>query len=96
MTITGLGRINPVDNPTDTKGTRSVQRSGAGHDDIINISEEALKKAEAYYLAEIARDTPDVRTDLVEQVKQKIKDPSYINAAIIDATASKIMDAYGL
>ena len=95
MTITGIGNINPLDNLTTTKGTRSAQRSGAGHD-TINISEEALKQAEAYYLAEIARDTPDVRTDLVEQIKQKIKDPSYINAAIIDATASKIMDAYGL
>jgi negative regulator of flagellin synthesis FlgM len=95
MTITGLGHINPVDNLTNTKGTRSAQRSDAARD-VINVSEEALKKAEAYYLAEIARDTPEVRADLVEQIKQKIKDPSYINAAVIDATASKIMDAYGL
>jgi negative regulator of flagellin synthesis FlgM len=95
MTINSIGNINPLDNLTNTKNTRNVPRSAPGHD-AINISEEALRKAEAYYLAEIAHDTPEVRTDLVEQIKQKIKDPSYINAAVIDMTASKIMDAYGL
>jgi anti-sigma28 factor (negative regulator of flagellin synthesis) len=95
MTITGLGHINPVDNHTNTKGTRGAPPSDAARD-VINVSEEALKKAEAYYLAEIARDTPDVRADLVERMKQKINDPSYLTAEIIDATASKIMDAFGL
>jgi negative regulator of flagellin synthesis FlgM len=95
MTINRLENINPLDNLTNAKSTRGAPRSDAARD-VINVSEEALKKAEAYYLAEIARDTPDVRTELVEQIREKIKDPAYINAAIIDATAAKLMDAYGL
>ena len=95
MTINRLENIKPLDELTGAKGTRNTPRPDAGRD-VINVSEEALKKAEAYYLAEIARDTPDVRTELVEQIREKIKDPSYLNAAIIDATAAKLMDAYGL
>ena len=52
--------------------------------------------AEAYYLKGIADETPDVRSDLVAQIKEKIKNPDYLNAQTISATAEKIMQAYGI
>ncbi|MDR1784925.1 MAG: flagellar biosynthesis anti-sigma factor FlgM [Spirochaetaceae bacterium] len=95
MTIEKLGGINPLNGLDNAK--RPKNASGApGNRDVINVSEEGLKKAEAYYLAEIASATSDVRAELVERIKEKIKDPGYISAAVIDSTASKIMDAYGL
>jgi negative regulator of flagellin synthesis FlgM len=95
MTIERLGGINPLDNLNNAQKTKNTARTSQAPD-VINVSQEALRKAEAYYLAEIANETSDVRAELVEQIKEKIKDPSYINAAIIDSAAERIMDAFGL
>jgi negative regulator of flagellin synthesis FlgM len=95
MTISSIGGTNPLDNVNKTQRTRNTARP-AEASDVINLSDEARLKAEAYYLAEIAASVPDVRADLVERIKEKIKDPAYINTAVIDSTAAKIMDAYGL
>jgi negative regulator of flagellin synthesis FlgM len=96
MMIDKLGGINPLDALNKTKKTGGVPKPPLVPDDVISVSAEALRKAEAYHLAEIAAATPDVRADLVEKIKEKIKDPSYINAAVIDSAASRIMEAYGL
>jgi negative regulator of flagellin synthesis FlgM len=95
MMIERIGGINPLDNLNNTQRTKSTARASQAPD-VINVSEEALKKAEAYYLAEIANETSDVRAELIAQIKEKIKDPSYINAAIVDSAAERIMDAFGL
>ena len=52
--------------------------------------------AEAYYLSEVAAETPDVRSERVAQVREKIKDPAYLNAQTISSTADKILDSFGL
>jgi negative regulator of flagellin synthesis FlgM len=47
-------------------------------------------------LNQVAKETPDVREDLVASIKEKIKDPNYLNPARIALTADRIMAAYGL
>lgn len=95
MTIDRLGGLNPLDNIKSTQ--RTVAKSSiAPQADTISISDEAREMAEVYYLSEIAKETPDVRTDLIEQIKEKIKDPNYLNAAVIESAADKIMESFGI
>ena len=95
MTINRLGGLNPLDNIKTTQKA-AVKSNVAPQADTISISDEAREMAEVYYLSEIAKETPDVRTDLVEQIKEKIKDPNYLNAAVIESTANHIMESFGI
>ena len=81
MMIDKIGGVNPLNNVQNTKrtqGTGNVKSSP----DSISVSSEAKEMAQAFYLKGIADETPDVRMDLVEQIKQKIKDPSYLSNEI--------------
>jgi negative regulator of flagellin synthesis FlgM len=60
------------------------------------VSEEAKALSDKFYLDQVAKETPDVRSALVEQVRQKIQNPAYLNAAIFSSVADKIADSYGL
>jgi len=93
--IDKVGGINPLNNLQNTRRTNDTSKINTGSDSI-SVSEEAKKMAEAYYLKEVAADTPDVRADLVAQIKEKIKDPSYLNSDVINSAAERIMDSYGL
>ncbi len=95
MMIDKIGGVNPLNNVQNT--TRSNESASAKSEpDSINVSEEAKEMAKAYYLNEVSKETPDVRSDLVQQIKEKIKDPNYLNDAVISSTADRIMTAYGL
>lgn len=95
MMIDKIGGVNPLNNIQSTRRSGDVSKYNAGSDSI-SVSEEAEKMAEAYYLKEIADETPDVRTDLIAQIKEKIKDPSYLNADVINSAADRIMANFGL
>ncbi|AEE17907.1 flagellar biosynthesis anti-sigma factor FlgM [Treponema brennaborense] len=95
MMIDKLGGINPLNNVQSSHRTAAKASVSSGVDSI-SVSKEAQEMAEAYYLSEIAAETPDVRSDLVAQVKEKIQDPSYINSAVIDSVADRIMTSYGI
>ena len=41
---------------------------------------------------EIAKAAPEVRSDLVAELKAKIQDPNYINEAVVSMTADRIID----
>ena len=94
MMIDKIGVINPTTFP-ETKPTHAVRPTG-NNVDTINVSAEAKALSDAFYLAQVAKETPDVRTALVEQVRQKIQNPAYLNAAIFSSVADKIADSYGL
>ena len=64
--------------------------------DSISVSAEAKEMAEAYYLEKVANETPDVRADRVAAVKEKLKDPNYLNDAVIKSAADKFLSAIGL
>ena len=56
---------------------------------------EAKEAARAYFLSQVAEETPDVRSDLVASVKEKIKDPNYLNSVTIGSAADRILDSWG-
>lgn len=93
--IDKLGGVTPLNNVQSTKRTQGSERVKSSSDSI-SVSKEAKEMAEAYYLKEIADETPDVRTDLVAQIKEKIKDPSYLSSEILNSTAERIMASYGI
>lgn len=96
MMVQNINGINPLNNIQNTHRTsdqnKVVQNSGV---DSINVSDEAREAAKAYFLDQVADETPDVRSDLVTAVKEKIKDPNYLNSAVIGATADRILESFG-
>lgn len=95
MMIDKISGVNPVNNVQNTKRT-SASENVKSTPDSISVSDEAKAMADAYYLSKVAEETPEVRSELVEQIKQKIQDPNYLNDAVISATADRILSAYGL
>jgi negative regulator of flagellin synthesis FlgM len=94
MTIDRIGSIDPIQ--PGKKPGRTGQVSENAKTDSITLSSEALEKGDLYQAIEIVSSSADVRADRVEELKKKINDPSYINDTIIQATADKILDAFGL
>ncbi|MCQ2598140.1 MAG: flagellar biosynthesis anti-sigma factor FlgM [Treponema sp.] len=95
MMINKLSGVNPVNNVQNTKKAENVAKANAGFDSV-DVSDEAKLRAEAYYLKQVANDTPDIRADRVAEVKEKLKDPSYLNNAVIQSAAEGIMASFGL
>ena len=95
MMIDRLGGIDPLQNLQQTKRVTNKPVTNT-LEDTVSVSQEAKEMAEAYYLSEIAASTPDVRSDLVAKVKDKIKDPNYINSAVISSVADRFLDSIGL
>lgn len=95
MVINRLGGMDPLQDVQGSKRTQDKLPT-INTADSINVSDEARELAEAYYAAEVAAVTPDVRTDRVAEVKEKMKNPAYINQAVINVVAERIMDAYGI
>ncbi|MDR2070344.1 MAG: flagellar biosynthesis anti-sigma factor FlgM [Treponema sp.] len=94
MTINGISPIDPLQ--SNKKHGQSSRINQAAEGDSISVSSEALKKGELYQALELIGKASDVRMDRVEELKQKINNPSYINDAIISATADKLMGVFGL
>lgn len=95
MMIDKIGGVAPLNNVQNTRRTNGAENYKPSLDSI-NVSEEAKEAARAYYLNQVAEETPDVRADRIAEVKERIKDPNYLNAAVISATAEHIMASYGL
>jgi anti-sigma28 factor (negative regulator of flagellin synthesis) len=95
MMIDKIGGINPLNNVENAHRLNSTGNVNAGTDSI-SVSDEAKEMAEVYYMKQVAAETPDVRTDRVAELKEKIKDPSYLSNAVIDSTADHIMADFGL
>lgn len=93
--IDKIGGVSPLNSTQKARRVQDNARVDLGHDSI-SVSAEAKEAAELYYLKQVADETPNVRADRVAEVKEKIKDPSYLSDAVIAATADRILDAYGL
>ena len=91
MTIDRIGSIDPIQ--PGKKPERANQVSGSSKADSISISSEAQEKAELLRIRELAASAPEVRAELVAELKEKINDPSYINDRVMNATADKLIDA---
>lgn len=95
MMIDRLRGIIPVPN---TNNSQETQNKGSIGDtsDTIQVSLEAKEMAELYMVSELVAASPDVRAERIAEVKEKIKDPSYINETVVNSTADRILDAFGL
>ena len=94
MMIDRLGGINPIDNVQKSQNARRV--SGTAQSDSIHVSEEAKELSEVYSAMDAVQKAPDVRSERIAEVMEKIKDPAYINKAVVDIVADRILDVYGL
>ena len=95
MMIGRIDNVNPLNNVQNVRHAQAKENIYSTADSI-SVSDEAKAASEAYYLNQVAEETPDVRQDLVAAIKEKIKDPNYLNEAVIASTADRILASYGL
>ena len=95
MMIGRIDNVNPLNNVQNTRRTKAKENKYSTADQV-SVSDEAKAAAESYYLNQVAADTPDIRQDLVAAIKEKIKDPNYLNDAVIKSAADKFLSAIGL
>ena len=94
MTIERLGPVVPVQRYSQTDKTKAPQSKP--ENDSVAFSDEAKLKAEMLRVAEQVRESPDVRSDRVAEVKKKLEDPNYINDRVVEHVAEQIMDMFNL
>ena len=96
MMVQNINGINPINNVQNSRRTNGMERTSiTDTSDSINVSDEAKEAARAYFLSQVAEETPDVRSDLVASVKEKIKDPNYLNSVTIGSAADRILFSWG-
>jgi negative regulator of flagellin synthesis FlgM len=94
MTIDRVGSVNPI--PSAKKAEWNNQVNRPVQTDSIDLSADAVRKSELLRAHDIVFAAPDIREDRIAELKQKINDPSYINDTLLQGTADKIMEAFGL
>lgn len=92
MTIDRVGSIEPVQ--PDKKTGRVNQVNQTPKTDSINISSEAVEKAELYRVKELADAAPEMSAERIEELRAKINDPSYLSKEVINATADRLINAF--
>ena len=94
MNIEGIGPIDPISKLTKSHKTHKAEK--ADPKDSINISADAKTMGEVYKIAEQVKAADDIRWDRVEEVKEKLKDPNYINDTVVDDVADSIMKLFDI
>jgi len=92
MTVNRIGHVDPI--PTGKKPGRSEQVGGNDKADTINLSSDAMKKAEMYQVVELIKSAPELDDARIAELRQKINDPSYIDEKVVKATADNILNAW--
>ena len=92
MTVNRIGHVEPIQ--TSKKPGRSEQVGGNDRTDTINLSSDAMKKAEMYQIVELIKSSPELDEARIAELRQKIDDPSYINEKVVKATADNIVNAW--
>ncbi len=76
------------------KPAQTGRADRAGKGDSISISQDASFKAELFRASEIAKAAPEIRGDRVAELKARIDQPGYIDAAVLSLTADKILEQF--
>jgi len=92
MTVNRIGHLDPI--PPGKKPGRSEQAEGSDRTDSINLSSEAMKKAEIYQIVELIKSVPELDDARIAELRRQIDDPAYINDKVINATADNILNAW--
>ena len=95
MNIDRINRLNKIAQP---KKKGPVSKSGPARGrDTVSLSSEALRNAEIEKYKEIAKSSPDVRMDRVNELKAKINDPAYFNdESVLRSLTDNIADSLGI
>jgi len=93
MMIDRIGQVNHIQ--VDNRIGRNDQVRGGDRSDSISLSAEAMARAEAYQIVELAKAAEAMDDARIAELRTKINDPSYLSG-VINTTANRIMDAFGL
>lgn len=90
MVIDKIGNIKNIIEPKKahaTTGSKDVKKN-----DSIQISSEGKKAAEMSKFSQIVKETPDIRVDRVNEIKEKIASGTYDfnNDKILEMVADRI------
>ena len=94
MTIDRISHLDPIQSPKRPGRNEHVREGDKA--DSINLSSEAREKAEVYQVIELIKSAPEMDAGRIAELRAKINDPAYINETLLNATADKIMDAFGI
>jgi negative regulator of flagellin synthesis FlgM len=94
MTIDRIGYVDPIQPNKKPGRAEPVQRGD--RTDSISLSPEAKEKAEIYQVVELIKAAPELDETRIAELREKINDPAYLNQQVINATAEKILSAFGL
>ena len=94
MNIDSLGPVEPVSKQNKASG--AAKNVAATEKDSIQISSSAKEMGEVYKVSETVKASADIRMDRVEEVREKLKDPSYIDNKIVESVADSVMNLFGL
>jgi negative regulator of flagellin synthesis FlgM len=92
MTIDRVGPVDPLQNLQKAKGPEKPRRNEG--EDSIHVSEEARSKAEIYQATELAKGAPEIRWELVEEIKKRLQDPNYLSDKVLDGLAQRLMEYF--
>lgn len=94
MTIDRLGGINPLQN---VHSSYKAQKSEAvTPSDSVSVSDEARVLLDAKVAMEQVSKAADIREDRIAEVQAKLQDPDYINDAVVNVVADRIMGVFGI
>ena len=91
MVVDRIGYVEPI--PAGRKSGKNAQVGGNDKTDTINLSSDAMKKAEAYQIIELIKSAPELDEARIVELRGKIDDPAYINGAI-NGTAENILNSW--
>jgi negative regulator of flagellin synthesis FlgM len=90
MVIDKIGNINNIIEPKKSNPVTSTKETKKK--DSVQISSEAKNAAEVSKLAQIVKDTPDIRIERIKEIKAQIANGTYNfdKPEIIEMVADKI------
>lgn len=90
MVINKIGNINNIVEPK--KGKPVTSSKEVKKNDSIQISSEGKQAAEIAKINQVINDTPDIRVDRVNDIKERIADGTYDfdNNEMLEMVADKI------
>ena len=94
MNIEGIGPIDQISKLT--KGHKAQKPVKSESKDSINISSDAKTMGEVYKIAEQVRAADDVRWDRIAEVREKLKDPDYIDNTVLNSVADSLMKLFDI
>lgn len=94
MTIDRLGGLNPLQNVHNSYRTQKSE--AVTPSDSVSVSEEAWVLLDAKVAMEQVSKAADIREDRIAEVQAKLQDPDYINDAVVNVVADRIMGVFGI